>query len=269
MLVRLDDAEFEVTSTNQEFWRRVSLRDWEPDSFDVVRKFLAWSVGPFIDVGAWIGPLTLYAAALGSTVVAYEPDPVARTELLANVALNPSLAERITVRPQAVGTGRSGRRLGNITSPLGGDSMSSLLFADANVGWLVNEIPLTDVLAGAPHPALIKIDIEGAEVEVLSAASEALEALPTLLLSVHPRFWKPDPDPRLRRLVQLLARYPSVTTPDGQPFVLTDLFDEPWRSGLLELVVASGTPWTASSTRSDPPQGAGGDQPRLGGRADR
>lgn len=59
---------------------------WEQDTFDTIDKFVRGGV--FVDVGAWIGMMTLYAAPLASHVYALEPDPVARGMLVRNLDLN-------------------------------------------------------------------------------------------------------------------------------------------------------------------------------------
>jgi FkbM family methyltransferase len=245
MNVTRGSVQFSVGGSQNAFWARVVDGTWEPASYAVLDRFLAPDL-VMVDIGAWIGPLTLYAAGLKARVQAYEPDPVARAELAANVARNPELAERVTISPLAVGPGAGDLRLGNRTSARGGDSMSSLLFADARVGWPVRSVGLTELLTPIPAEllGLVKIDIEGAEVEMLEPAAELLERCqPPLLLSVHARFWQPDPWPRLRRLADLLAGYEVLLTPDFEPFPAGRILTEPYASGLLELVACSRQCW--------------------------
>lgn len=219
------------------FWARVAAGDWEPDSFAVIDRFLVPGT-TFMDIGAWIGPLTLYAASVAGTVHAIEPDPAARAVLEANIGLNPRLAGRIKVHAVAIGDRTGPARLGNITSADGGDSMSSLLYEEAPVSWAVDCTTLDRFLAAVddPVPSLIKIDTEGTEVELLDAARDWLAAThPTLLLSVHARFW-PDPYPRLTRLVDLLSGYRELLTPWLSPVDPQTLLDDEHAHGLFELV---------------------------------
>jgi FkbM family methyltransferase len=245
MNVTRGSVQFSVGGDHDAFWARVVDGDWEPASYAVLDRFLAPDL-IMVDIGAWIGPLTLYAAGLKARVLAYEPDPVARAELAANLALNPELAERVTILPLAVGPGAAEVRLGNRTSARGGDSMSSLLFADARVGWPVRSVGLTDVLSAIPAEllGLVKIDIEGAEAEMLEPAAELLaRAQPPLFLSVHARFWQPDPLPRLRRLADLLAAYEVLLAPDFEPLPPERFLTEPYAGGLFELVACSRQCW--------------------------
>jgi FkbM family methyltransferase len=219
------------------FWARVAAGDWEPDSFAVIERFVVPGT-TFVDIGAWIGPLTLYAASVAGAVHAIEPDPVARAVLQANIGLNPRLAERIQVHAVAVGAKTGSARLGNITSACGGDSMSSLLYADAPVSWAVDCTTLDRFLTAVdgPVPSLIKIDTEGTEVELLDAARDWLAATrPPLLLSVHARFW-PDPYPPLTRLAELLSGYRELLTPWFSPLDPQTLLDDEHAHGVFELV---------------------------------
>lgn len=242
MDVSVCDASFRVAGDHAAFWQRVAARDWEPSSYDVLTAFLRPN-SIFVDIGAWIGPLTLYAAAMGARCLAFEPDPVARDELLANLALEPEVAHRVSVRADAVGAGSGPARLGNITSRRGGDSMSSLLFSEAPTAWEVTTVGLVEILASIPTGdlGLVKIDIEGAEVETLAPTADYLAAQqPPLYLSVHPRFWS-DPHPRLIRLAGILSAYDVVLTPELVPFDLAQMFTDPYVSGLFELVCCSTT----------------------------
>jgi FkbM family methyltransferase len=219
------------------FWARVAAGDWEPDSFGVIDRLVAPGT-TFVDLGAWIGPLTLYAAFVAGSVEAVEPDPVARATLQANIELNPRLADRIRVHAVAIGDRSGLARLGNITSASGGDSMSSLLYENARTSWAVDCTTLDRFLAAidGPPPSLIKIDTEGTEVELLDAARDWLAAThPPLLLSVHARFW-PDPYPRLTRLVDLLSSYRELLTPWFSPMTPRDLLDDEHAHGVFELV---------------------------------
>ena len=64
MEVAVGRARFQVTDDEHAaFWHRVVAGDWEPDSFRVLDRML-FPGCTYVDVGAWIGPLTLYAATI-------------------------------------------------------------------------------------------------------------------------------------------------------------------------------------------------------------
>ncbi len=238
MRVQVGDVEFFVEEDEfVPFWRRVIDRDWEPASFGVLDRMLT-ADSTFVDIGAWIGPLTLYAANLAHQCHAVEPDPRARAGLLANIARNPGLAERVHVHSVAVGEVAGAARMGSITSDNGGDSMSSLLFGAAATSWAVECVTLEELISGIDltSPGLVKIDIEGAEVEVLNGSRDYLEKVhPALFLSVHGRFWA-DPLPRMRLLLDVLSTYQEILTPEFVPIDRQCLLDQRHLGGLFELV---------------------------------
>ena len=236
MRVQVGEVEFFVEEDEfGPFWRRVADGDWEPASFGVLDRMLT-ADSTFLDVGAWIGPLTLYAANLAQQCHAVEPDSRARAGLLANVARNPRLAGQIHVHPEAVWDVNGEAQMGNITSDVGGDSMSSLLFGTAANSWAVECVTLESLISGIDMPSLVKIDIEGAEVEVLNGSRDYLEQLhPPLFLSVHGRFWS-DPLPRMRALLDVLSPYREILTPEFVPIDRQCLLDQPHLSGLFEIL---------------------------------
>lgn len=145
------------------FWSLYRRLEWEPETFD----WLASVLAPgdfFVDVGAWIGPVSIWAHSLGATVLAIEPDVVAYEELIRRVP------EDSTVYG-AIGTRRGIRRLLPNPEEGGayGDSMSRLATtrADNHGGVIVGVDTLPGLLAHRPKPAAVKIDVEGYEVTLM------------------------------------------------------------------------------------------------------
>ena len=96
-----------------------------------------------VDVGSSDGSYVLYFLARTQTqrVLSFEPDPAARERLHRNLALNGfGSVPRLQLRGQAVGDGEDG------------------------------SIALDDLLAEIALPAVIKVDVEGAEAAVLRGA---------------------------------------------------------------------------------------------------
>ena len=73
------------------YWKN---KFWEVHTHKILEKFLD-SNHSFIDIGAFIGPTTLYGAFIAKKVYAIEPDPIAFNELKKNVLLNHVLKEKI------------------------------------------------------------------------------------------------------------------------------------------------------------------------------
>ena len=202
------------------FWARVERGAWEPHTLAAV----AAIAGPgmaFLDVGAWVGPTALLAAARGARVLALEPDPAAREQLLANLAANPDLRARVAVSDRALAAGTGPVRLGARRKP--GDSMSSVLFEDAPEGWLVPTVTV-DALAAdlsSGEPLLAKVDVEGAEYDVGPLLPRLGEGRPfALLLSLHPGLYAEARGPQaLRdaagRLAHAFAGYAALCAAEG------------------------------------------------------
>lgn len=144
----------------------------------------------FVDVGAHVGVYTVRAALelRGSArVLAFEPNPAARAQLLENVRLNG--AGNVVVSDAAVGAtgGRASLHVPATPDP----SFSSLDAGRFAEGEPV-EVEVTTVDdAVARHgiaPAFVKIDVEGREVDVVRGMERTLaEHRPELLVEVNER----------------------------------------------------------------------------------
>ena len=167
------------------YWAKFSEGAWEPETLDV----LAAEIRPgsrFVDIGAWIGPTTLFAAAIGAAVQAYEPDPIARASLERNIWCNSSLERLIRVTPAALGTA-TGRA--QIRSSILGDSMTSLTRSIPGLEEVTVDVVGVkgEVKAGNLEADFIKIDVEGFEFQLVPSLLTALPKSPGLqiLLSIH------------------------------------------------------------------------------------
>jgi FkbM family methyltransferase len=89
MIIDRKNIKFNVNESEQyqEFW---SQGEWEYFTYNCIERFSNINK-KFIDIGAWIGPISLYAASLNKQVYAVEPDKVAYLELAKNLSLNPNI----------------------------------------------------------------------------------------------------------------------------------------------------------------------------------
>lgn len=170
------------------FWDWYESPTWEPETVAIFDGFLKPET-TYIDLGAWIGPTALLAAGVSGEVLCVEPDPVARAQLCTNVDLNPGLQPKITVYDFAVAAADGSATL---SSNLGGDSESSLVRPfPGGASWTV---PVVDIKAflrspRASNAAFIKIDIEGAEYDLIPRMGPFIkQQRPTLYLSMHPNY---------------------------------------------------------------------------------
>jgi FkbM family methyltransferase len=140
-----------------------------------------------IDVGGCWGDTALYFAALvGSEgkVYTFEFDPESLDVLRTNLSLNPELASRIEVVEQAVWD-RSGETL---AFAQGGRMTTAFAADDGSSARGVQTTTLDDfvVQAGIDRLRFVKMDVEGAELRVLSGAREALQRFaPQLAISAY------------------------------------------------------------------------------------
>jgi FkbM family methyltransferase len=134
------------------------------------------------DVGANVGLYAIPSArAAGSSgaVFAFEPVPANLAYLRRHVQLN--RLDNVHIVEAAVAATSGGVRMGP------GDSGSEAAVRDDGP-WIVPAVSLDEWRAATrtPAPILIKIDVEGAEADVLAGATETLRtARPTIFLSLH------------------------------------------------------------------------------------
>lgn len=125
----------------------------------------------FWDVGGYHGHYSIVAAAKGCDVVTFEPDDDNRARVGVNATLNGADLE---IRECAL-SDRSTMKL------FGGDVGSELRIHDE--GERTIETRRGDDLE--PSPDLVKIDVEGHELEVLSGMWDTLDAVQRIAVEVH------------------------------------------------------------------------------------
>ncbi len=133
------------------------------------------------DVGAFHGLLTIHYARDARTVVAWEPNSRNRRRLLENVNLN--RFSNVIVR--SYGLSSKAARAEMRFDPL----MPGMATVDHGVAsgseHETIELRTLDGELGLEPPDLIKIDVEGFELEVLKGAARTLERGPDLFLEMH------------------------------------------------------------------------------------
>ena len=227
---------------HREFWETFSDGTWEPNTFRVMQAALgARPGGAHLDIGSWVGPTTLFAAALGARrVVALEPDPRAFNELLANVRLNPTLAAAVAAHRHCL-AGASGAVTMTGPAPLG-SSMSRVgggvaripaapgqeeNWGQRSASWPAHCSSPADFAARIglrpAELALVKVDVEGAEAALLPALVQWLAGgsgsgsgsgsgdggavKPPLFVELHTRMWAGEARASALAVARALATY--------------------------------------------------------------
>lgn len=157
----------------------------EPGTRSLIRKLLPPG-GTFVDIGAHIGLLTLAGArAVGpkGRVYAFEAAPDTFKLLERTVEIN-HVSPPVVMRSVAVGA-EGGEHVFHVRNILGHSSLYD--FADSDEGFTVADVtvqvmPLDGLLPGDERVDLVKIDVEGAELDVLAGMRELLERNPEIAL---------------------------------------------------------------------------------------
>ena len=126
-----------------------------------------------VDLGANIGLFSLACAHRNRAAIveAYEPAPPNCDQFRANLSLNESLSERVALRQAAVGPETGNIRLSYEESA----PASANVFTSAGKLFDVEVVSLKDVLIEiSGRVDLLKIDIEGAEYELLRGSDRDL-----------------------------------------------------------------------------------------------
>lgn len=172
----------------------IAGRPWQRDHLDRVLETLRahgrlGEEGIFLDVGANIGALTLYALLSGAfaKAVALEPAPANRAILERNLAEN-DLTRRTTVLAAAASAAPQQAQLNLDSRNLGAHSLEAGFSMSAGEAVTVRADRLDTLLAEcavAPDAiTLAKIDVEGHEFAVLEGAPRLLAAGPPLMIEV-------------------------------------------------------------------------------------
>lgn len=169
-----------------------------------------------VDCGANVGDVTAQLADTGATVHAFEPDPFAFGELEARFAGVPN----VTLHNVAVGTTASTVRLMRAENfgdnPKGGSVKSTVLEGGHKIaegaGIDVAMIDFPAFLAGLGQVAFLKMDIEGAELDILEEMERRSLFAPIrlTLVETHERKFKAL-RPRFKALKDRIgAAYPKT-----------------------------------------------------------
>jgi FkbM family methyltransferase len=191
--------------------------EYEPSTTRLFQRLATpgWTV---LDVGANAGYFAVIAAVAGghgSQVIAFEPNPRLAGMLAASIALNPEL--NIHVERSAVGDqpGELPLHLASVSRNSGLSSLRSDLPDTAGGTVTVPVVTIDDYCARRTlTPDLIKIDVEGFELQVLQGATRTLTETPpgAVICEIAPG--RDDPQ-RIIALMRAHGYEPYAIADDG------------------------------------------------------
>ena len=123
----------------------------------------------FLDIGANVGTYTILASGVcGANTVAFEPDPDTLTHLRRNLEIN-KLDDLVEIQNCALGA-----TSGNVAFTAGRDHTINRIANESDKETRVVRMERLDAICPDASPIMIKVDVEGAEPEVLSGAGTLL-----------------------------------------------------------------------------------------------
>lgn len=186
------------------FWlsgdRSMETGLFEPDETAIIRECLV-DIDVFVDVGANVGYYSLLAKSKGKKVISVEPHPTNLRSLFKNIELNSF--KDIEVWPIALAQSPGSMTL------WGGGTGASLVEGWAGISKLWKQIvsvnTLDNILGNrfTREKLFIKVDVEGAEFDVLQGATATLQREPQPIWLVE---------------VTLLIHHPGVNQNFGKIF---------------------------------------------------
>jgi len=154
------------------------LGTYEPWIHEVMARYVrpgdwAW------DVGAFIGYHSLLLWRLGAHVLALEPDPANFERLLRNLQANNAQS----VRALRLAGGRDAGRA-QLQRLVGHPSQTRVVGDGGSAECCT--VPLDSLLVDFPPPRIVKLDVEGYEMDVLAGAPRILrESRPVWIVEAH------------------------------------------------------------------------------------
>jgi len=164
-------AKFQI-APNDIIGREIILKRFEWLQIpQMIRASRELSPAAFIDIGANFG---LYTCIIGrlklaNRLIAFEPNPQARGRLQTHLELN-GLTE---VEIHDAGAGAA-RHTASLLPGAGGQSALSTVVSANPEGYEIEVVPLDDVVSFVGKSLVIKIDVEGYELQVLEGAKSLL-----------------------------------------------------------------------------------------------
>lgn len=205
---------------------------WDPEGLPNALARAGLNIGGrlVVEVGANIGTTTVQAARMGAQVLAFEPETTNYRLLRANVAVN-----QLDDRVECVHAGCSSEtRLARMAlSDVNPGAHRIADDGDAEVLLVRVDDALRERGISASEVALLWLDAEGHEVDVLAGASDLLSARPVVLTE----FWPKAIAHRLGEFEAMIADYTTIVDMSTGDVTTLTRAAETHRHGLTDLLL--------------------------------
>ena len=193
------------------YYKDVASDLWEPNTVAFLERHVTDQTY-FIDVGAATGVTTLFAAALGARVAAFEPNPFVFNSLAQNIKLN-NASYQVEIWEFALSDHDDSIHFNADSDPTvisaiavtGGEA-----YRDHEVKVRAIDQVLSELSLPRREDVLMKMDIEGAEYKILSnpiSMSAVSGRCNKLFFSLHPGFTFKQHRSKLLRIFLVAPRW--------------------------------------------------------------
>ena len=222
-----NNTSFFINDRHESWWNNVSDNTWEPYTFDIIDKYVTKN-SVCIDLGAWIGPVSLYLGQKSKCVYSIEPDVEAIYDLQLNVAANPNC--NIYIKNCAISDIDGFLKLGNDQSLGNSTTRRGQTFNTFNIKCFT--LSSFCNINNITHVDFIKIDVEGSEEIILKDIEFFKKYKPTVYIQLH-NFWFENKQQGNQVAKNIAALYKNVYDEsfkhinyeiiDGGSYIFTDL----------------------------------------------
>jgi FkbM family methyltransferase len=164
--VQLDDSHRDI------FWTSI-YKEWRNDAFNVFNRYVKIDT-TVIDIGSWIGPMTLYCAKMGAKVIALDGDTQSCKTLINNVLLN-DLKDKVNIINKAIYKNHQKIWFGeNIYRNDGMNASTSKIVSENSnkYKYQIDTITFFELIDNINDISLVKVNIEGDEQYIINELLE-------------------------------------------------------------------------------------------------
>ena len=196
----------DTLSWSRIFWKDHYLKWWEQPTFDFIIPLLDKNK-IFIDIGSWIGPISLTASKFSKQCFCFEPDPIAYQEFVDNIRtnnINNITLENIaiSIHPKiSIGAAKLGESITRDSCLENAITVSCITPVDIFSKYNINPVDVS----------VIKIDIEGHEQQILKDHSILWDLNVPMHISLHPG-WKTDKEQYFKDIIPFFKHKNIDTT---------------------------------------------------------